>query len=117
MLGYSDKSRVDEIDNSIAILVNLPSVQSELRWIPVTERLPERFGRFIVTIIPDTGTLWKTIEFAMYSDLMGLVKTPVFWKGNVGKSDFEDVTSKVTAWIPLPKPYKEETEDVEIQIH
>ena len=79
------------------------------KWIPVTERLPERYGRFIVTIVPDAGELWKTIEFAVYSDLMGLVKTPVFWKGSVGKSNFEDVTSKVTAWMPLPEPYREET--------
>ena len=77
-----------------------------LRWIPVSERLPERYGRFIVTIVPDAGELWKTIEFVMYSDLMGLVKTPVFWQGNVGKSDFEDVTSKVAAWMPLPEPYE-----------
>lgn len=78
------------------------------KWIPVTERLPERYGRFIVTIVPDAWELWKTIELVMYSDLMGLVKTPVFWSGNVFKSDFEDVTSKVTAWMPLPKPYRKE---------
>ena len=29
LLGHSDKSRVDEIDNAIAILVNLPSAQPE----------------------------------------------------------------------------------------
>ena len=27
LLGHSDKSRVDEIDNAIAILVNMPSAQ------------------------------------------------------------------------------------------
>ena len=38
LLSHSDKSRVDEIDNAIATLVNLPSVQPEQRqygeWIP-----------------------------------------------------------------------------------
>ena len=29
-LSYSDKCRVDEIDNAIAVLVNLPSAQTEL---------------------------------------------------------------------------------------
>ena len=77
-------------------------------WIPVTERLPEHFGRYLVTFVPDAGELWTKVEFAMFSDLMGLKKEPIFWNGNVGKSDFENVTKNVTAWMPLPEPWKGE---------
>ena len=81
---------------------------AEPRWTPVTERLPEHFGRYLVTFVPDAGELWTKVEFAMFSDLMGLKKEPIFWNGSVGKADFENVTKNVTAWMPLPEPWKGE---------
>ena len=92
-------------------LERMPSAQSEHRWIPVTERLPEHFGRYLVTFVPDAGELWTKVDFAMFSDLMGIIKEPIFWNGNVGKADFENVTKNVTAWMPLPEPWKGEGDD------
>ncbi len=74
-------------------------------WIPCSERLPEKYGQYLVTFIPSAGTLWTRVLIARYSDLMGIAK-PNFHIGNVGKNDFANITEQVTAWMPLPEPYK-----------
>ena len=81
------------------------------RWIPCSERLPEKNGRYIVTRgLKACGSLWNRVYIVNYSDLMGLCKEKMWWSGNVGKSDFER-HDDVLAWMPLPEPYKEESED------
>lgn len=84
------------------------------RWIPVTERLPKKceYGEVLVTYIPSGGTLWATVIIAHYSDLMGIAK-PSFHIGEVGKGSFQNITKQVIAWMPLPAPYKAESEDSE----
>lgn len=84
--------------------------QLEQPWISCSERLPDRFGKMLVTFIPAAGTLWTRVIIANYSDLMGIAK-PCFWIGNVGKNDFANITSHVVAWMPLPEPYKEDDHD------
>ena len=64
-------------------LSELPSAQ---RWIPVSERLPEVNTRCLCTYEHKEGTC---IDFGLY------MKRGWFVSG-------------VTAWMPLPKPYKEE---------
>ena len=82
----------------------LPS--AEPRWIPVTERLPEESGRYLVTRgLNACGSLWNRVYIANYSDLMGIKSEKIWWRGNVGKSDFERLDD-VLAWMPLPPPWK-----------
>lgn len=80
----------------------LPSVQ---QWTPCSEGMPKQFGRYLVTIIPDAGPLWRCVEFAYYSDPAGIVETPIFWQCNVDEACFENVTKKVVAWAESPKAY------------
>lgn len=77
-------------------------------WIPVEERMPEEYGEYLVTIVPSAGYLWAKRIIANFSDLMGIVKKPIFYTGEVGKIDFEDITDMVIAWRPLPEPHRPE---------
>lgn len=65
------------------------------RWIPVTERLPED-NIMKEYLVSQRGCEW--IALASYDD---------GWFDNEGTV----VHERVTAWMPLPKPYKETPHD------
>lgn len=95
-----------EITNKLPSVIS--SAQPEQRWIPVTERLPEANGRYLITRgLNACGAMWNRVYIANYSDLMGLKSERIWWNGNVGKSDFERIDD-VIAWMPLPEPYRAE---------
>ena len=71
-------------------LQDAPTVQIEPHWIPVTEGLPKEGG----------DVLYCDIDEYIY---MGHRYANTWW------SDCEKVKN-VTAWMPLPEPYKEVTE-------
>ena len=107
---YTDKGREwhPHVNFMVDAIKELPSVKPEQRWIPCSERLPEKSGRYLVTRGSNVcGSLWNRVYILNYSDLMGLCKEKVWWSGNVGKSDFEKYDD-VIAWQPLPEPYREE---------
>lgn len=68
----------------------LDSVEFEPRWIPVTERLPEEAGTYLVTL-----------EYKEH----GTGITTLWFHGSLGWD--MRVADVVTAWMPLPKPYRE----------
>ena len=69
------------------IIRNLPSVTSqEPSWIPVSERLPEEGGRYLIT----------------YSS--GYVAMAYFYE--VAKKWSSTAAERIVAWMPLPEPYK-----------
>lgn len=81
-----DAKRIEAINNAIKAL-------ESQRWIPVSERLPEESGEYLVT------TKWKgSYSGAVYieTNMAEYRKKPKEW-------DCVDVI----AWMPLPQRYKE----------
>jgi hypothetical protein len=87
-LSYAEKSRVDELDTAIATIINLPSVENKGEWIPVSERLPEE-GTHILVSVSGEPDFVATDDYYSYG--------------------FDDWKDDVTAWQPLPEPYKGES--------
>ena len=77
-------------------LKSLPSAQPEQRWIPCSERLPEQFGNYLISIDggePDIGTInpndprgWSLCDANGF-----------YWANNRALN--------IIAWMPLPEPY------------
>lgn len=91
LLNYIDKRLEDtHTQGSIGLLMvrqwvvdNVP----ETKWIPVSERLPEKEGYYLTT------TIFKEV----YCD---------YWNG-----DNFDRTEMVISWMPLPDPWKGDNDD------
>lgn len=74
----------------------IPDEQKNDGWIPISERLPQEEGSYLVT--DDAGGV-KTVqddEFLRYED-----GTPLWL-----------YSQNVTAWKPLPEPYRGEPDEV-----
>ena len=91
--GCIDKVLCKEIAEAIEKCKVIPD-----KWIPVSERLPNKYGYYLVTKkkIRNYG-LEDVVEIAQYT---------------IG-CQWKRCDSKVIAWMPLPKPYKVESEDKE----
>lgn len=97
-----------EFKQLVKWMKELKQLKEQTRWIPCSERLPEKSGRYLVTRgLKGCNNLWNEIYIVNYSDLMGLCKEKVWWDGNVGKSDFE-AYDDVLAWRPLSERYEYE---------
>lgn len=70
--------------------LNSESTETEQRWIPCSERLPEEDACYLVTT---SGTNNDIIDIAYY--------TEGIWHK----------ASRIKAWMPLPEPYKEGKQD------
>lgn len=73
-------------------LVSSMEIKYELdvpHWIPVTKRLPEKLGWYLISGEEDTWMGWYSTEGHGWRGVSGLPIGPV------------------TAWMPLPEPYTE----------
>lgn len=86
---------------SCAIHSVIEELEQEPRWIPVSERLPEKNGNYLVTIKTSDGT--ANITFQMVDH---------FGPGWL----HEEKPRKVIAWMPLPKSYKADKEKQDEEI-
>lgn len=99
----------------------IPSAQSEQRWIPTSEKLPDELAEVNVT--------WENTEPEPYYDFIKghcFTGTAVYFRGKwywysavcvdylreygVNPNDEMDDAIKVLAWMPLPKAWKGEEE-------
>ena len=110
--GDEAKNAICEtVHDALEGLWKLPSVQPEQKWIPCSERCPEKNGRYLATRgLKACNSIWNRVYIINYSDLMGLKAEKIWWDGNVGKSDFQRIDD-VVAWMPLPEPYRKEGEE------
>ena len=104
-------------DTVITILHDVPTIDAP-QWIPVTERLPEDLQEVNITYV-------NTNPEPYYDFIKGqpMTGTAVFYKNKwywyseicadlLAEYDFNpgheiDDAINVTAWMPLPEPYKE----------
>lgn len=76
------------------IIERIPSVEPERRWIPISEKLPDKEGWYLVTD-DSGGVLWLEVEH--YDPESGL-------------KPFCTIQNPI-AWMPLPEPYKDGDQD------
>ena len=80
-----DKTTIDACNGAIELL-------EQTRWIPVSERLPEKEMNCLVT------------------DSLGKVHKATFYHALDGRESYFSGLYCVRAWMPLPEPYKAERE-------
>ena len=83
-----------ELDMNLSFILDkiseLPSVTPKSEWIPVSERLPE--------------------EYCLFCDIDGDVYYGHIYDKKWWAEGQNDRIKNVTAWMPLPQPYKAESE-------
>lgn len=91
--------------DDVKAIEQLPSAQPEQRWIPCSERLPEENGQYLITVkyvhVDDYEDIYS--EHGEWAD----GKWDMFIFGHCGKVE------NITAWMPLPEPYKGEDNETD----
>ena len=95
--GYGDKFANIGFDRKEALDMAIKALE-QTSWIPVSERLPEKQGWYLVT---DAAGGMRMTEHSFFVPQEGEMEEP-YW-------DYMNVV----AWMPLPQPYKAESEDEE----
>jgi hypothetical protein len=70
------------------------------KWIPVSEKLPE-----------EGKTVMASTNYGIYPEARYSKKYGWRWPWEVGEDYWTEIVDDVEAWMPLPEPYKAESEN------
>lgn len=87
-----------ELEEVLAAIDEVPTIEAEPRWIPCSERLPEN---------PGYGEEYPLVIFC--TDKRSYVGFYEYYEGGRWwnyTADEDYVVGGVIAWMPLPEPYK-----------
>lgn len=94
-------------------LEQMPPAQPELKWIHVSERLPEERDWYLgIFKEPDTGWINPTpfiCDYLLGTKTKATTKEGWILKGHTDREEYIDYyfNLECVAWMPLPEPYKE----------
>jgi hypothetical protein len=87
--------------------IKLLKKQMNSKWIPCSERMPDKTGKYLVTITQG-GTVHTTVRRFNPNPKHPKQNEPLFTRRVPLYSGWERATHGVIAWMPLPEAYKEE---------
>ena len=90
LIGFVEDNHGSDYDEALKVAIKA----LEQTWIPVSERLPEN-GNYLVTMADNDCKDVRYLEISWFNPIT---------KWSLGNTD-------VVAWMPLPEPYKAESED------
>lgn len=91
LVGMIEDNQENDYDTALKMAINALNAD---RWIPVTEHRPKKSGDYIIT--------WKChIGFDEYR----IITTLGYFKP-YATYEWGSYTGEVTAWMPLPDPWK-----------
>ena len=88
-------SQRNQVNCDIYTINNLPAVQSEQRWIPVSDRLPEGQTEVIVSCMDNSGDTGF-----LYTSSGWMTTDREYWIVD------NEINSFVIAWMPMPEPWR-----------
>ena len=74
---------------------DLPSAESDSKWIPVSEALPEDMDRLLATIVRPNGE--KRVRSGHYYKGLFMMDNGDTWN---------ETNKEILAWMPLAEPYR-----------
>ena len=96
--------------------MSLPSAQPEQQWIPCSERLPEKEGKYLVTVrwSPNGKFRVDVVDYGHKVDDAWLEKEWLLSGGSAFGERWGDTIDNIEetlAWMPLPEPWRGEDND------
>ena len=99
-----DLDRTQMVNTALDTVIEAAEVT---RWIPVSERLPEKEGRYLCTV----GSNYRNPREMYYAPQEWAKESDnATWRSTDGSYVYDWF---VEAWMPLPEPYMAESEDKE----